>query len=286
MQQYDKASSVRPFVKWVGGKRLSLPKLMSFVPEHIETYVEPFVGGGAMFFAIKFERAIINDSNSELINAYRVIRDDVDGLIEILKEMPYNLEFFKEIRAWDRDKESFLKRSNTERAARLIYLLKTCFNGLYRVNRKNFFNTPFGKADNPTICDVATLNAVHEYLNTHNVEICNESYDEVLKRVPENSFVYMDPPYAPLSVTSSFTSYQPGQWGDSDQRDLARNCDLLNKRKIKFMESNSTASICFDLYRHYQISTMDATRRINAQGNGRGAIKELVITNYDPMKIK
>ncbi len=286
MQQYNKDSTVKPFVKWVGGKRLSLPKLMKFVPEHIDTYVEPFVGGGAMLFAIKFKRAIINDSNEELINAYRTIRDDVDALIEILRDMPYELEFFKEVRAWDRDKESFYKRSNTERAARLIYLLKTCFNGLYRVSKKNYFNTPFGKAANPTICDIPTLKAVHEFLNTHDIEICNEGYDTVLKRIPDDSFVYLDPPYAPLSTTSSFTSYQPGQWLDEDQCILADHCKMLNKRKIKFMQSNSTAPICFNLYKRYQINTLDSIRRINAQGDGRGAIKELVITNYDPLKIK
>ncbi len=286
MQQYDRASSVRPFVKWVGGKRRSLPKLMTFVPEHIETYVEPFVGGGAMLFALKFKRAIINDSNKELINAYRTIRNDVKGLIEILKDMPYELEYFKQVRAWDRDKDAFYKRSNTERAARLIYLLKTCFNGLYRVNRKNFFNTPFGKLNNPLICDVDTLMAVHEFLNTHDVEICNDDYSEILKRIPEDSFVYLDPPYAPLSMTSSFTSYQPGQWLDDDQRYLAEQCNILDIRKIKFMQSNSTAPICFDLYKHYQINTLDATRCINAQINSRGAIKELVITNYDPLKVK
>lgn len=286
MQQYDRVSSVRPFVKWVGGKRRSLPKLMNFVPQHIDTYVEPFVGGGAMLFAIKFKRAIINDSNEELINAYRTIRDDLDGLIEILRDMPYELEFFKKVRAWDRDKEAFYKRSNTERAARLIYLLKTCFNGLYRVSKKNYFNTPFGKLNNPLICDVETLTAVNDFLNTHDIEICNEGYDTVLERIPDDSFVYLDPPYAPLSTTSSFTSYQPGQWGDSDQRILAHHCDKLNKRKIKFMQSNSTAPICFDLYKHYQINTLDATRCINSQVNSRGAIKELVITNYDPLKIK
>ncbi len=286
MQQYNRESSVRPFVKWVGGKRRSLPKLMNFVPEHIETYVEPFVGGGAMLFAIKFKRAIINDCNEELINAYRTIRDDLDGLIEILKDMPYELEYFKEVRAWDRDKEAFYKRPNTERAARLIYLLKTCFNGLYRVNKKNIFNTPFGKLNNPLICDVETLTAVHEFLNTHDIEICNESYDTVLERIPDNSFVYLDPPYAPLSVTSSFTSYQPGEWTDEDQYLLAEHCKKLHKRKIKFMQSNSTAPICFNLYKHYQINTLDATRCISSQTNARGAIKELVITNYDPLKIK
>ena len=285
MQEYDKRNCVTPFIKWLGGKRRSLPRLMKFVPEHISTYVEPFVGGGAMLFALKFDRAVINDSNVELMNAYRVIRDDVDNLIAILKDMPYDLEFFKEIRAWDHEAD-FLMRPRVERAARLIYLLKTCFNGLYRVSKKNYFNTPFGKFTNPKICDVETLKAVNEFLNTKNVEICCQSYEEVLKDIPKDSFVYLDPPYAPLSATSSFTSYQSGNWGDSDQRILAHHCDQLNARGIKFMESNSTALICFNLYKKYEINTLDAKRYINSVGTGRGAIKELVITNYDPAKIK
>lgn len=281
MQVYDKAHTVDPFVKWVGGKRRSLKHLMNYVPEHISTYVEPFVGGGAMLFALKFDRAIINDSNAELINAYCVIRDDVDELIKILKDMPHNLEFFKEVRAWDREK-NFLERPRVERAARLIYLLKTCFNGLYRVSKKNYFNTPFGKIKNPNICNVESLMAVHDFLNTRNIEIMCCDYEDMIDTIPDDSFVYLDPPYAPLSSTSFFTSYQPGEWGDLEQRSLAWHCAQLDKRKIKFMQSNSTAPICFELYKKYQINTLDAKRYINSVATGRGSIKELVITNYDP----
>ena len=280
MQIYDKENSVKPFVKWVGGKGRNLKNLFKFVPEHISTYVEPFVGGGAMLFALKFDKAIINDSNSELINAYCIIRDDVNELIRLLKDMPYELEFYKEIRAWDREQD-FLNRASVERAARFIYLLKTCFNGLYRVSKKNYFNTPFGKFVNPNICNVENLMAVHEFLNTHDIEIRCGNYEDLIDLIPKDSFVYFDPPYAPISSTSNFTSYQPGQWGDLEQRNLARHCDELNRRKIKFMESNSTAQICFDLYKKYQINTLDAKRYINAVGTGRGNIKELVITNYD-----
>lgn len=284
MQQFDQDKVVKPFVKWVGGKRRSLPVLMRFVPRRITTYVEPFVGGGAMFFALDFQKAIINDSNSELMSAYLAIRDHLDELKALLRSFKYEKGMYEEIRAWDRDEENFAARPAVEHAARLIYLIKTCFNGLYRVNKNNFFNTPFGKLVNPNICDEPVLDAVHEYLTSRQVDINNISYSELLDKIPGDAFVYLDPPYAPLSTTSSFTSYQPGTWTDDDQRELGKFCDELDRRGIKFMQSNSTAPIIFDIYKKYHIDTLDAMRSINSKGNGRGAIKELVITNYDPLQ--
>ncbi|MGN0908505.1 MAG: DNA adenine methylase [Succinivibrio sp.] len=280
MQLLD-PNAPKPFVKWVGGKRRSLPVLLSYLPERIDTYVEPFVGGGAMLFAVKFKRAVINDCNEELICAYKAIRDNLEELKALLKTFRYEKEMFMEIRGWDREEGFRSKHSEVERAARLIYLLKTCFNGLYRVNSKNYFNTPFGRLVNPTICDEPTLEACHRFLNEKEVEIRCGDYRDLLGQIPESSFVYLDPPYAPLTPTSSFTSYQMGVWNDKDQEDLRNFCRALDDRGIRFMESNSTAPLCFDLYKEFKISTLDAKRFINSVGTKRGAIKELVITNFE-----
>ncbi len=281
MQELDPTHAVNPFVKWVGGKRRSLPKLMRYVPRNISTYVEPFVGGGAMFFALKFKRALINDSNPELMAAYKVLKDKPYELIELLKTFKFDKENYMAIRSWDKEKD-FSKRSDVEHAARLIYLLKTCFNGLYRVSSKNYFNTPMGKfSGEPKICNEESLLAVHNYLKQNDTEIRCCSYVELFKDIPDDAFVYLDPPYAPLSKTSSFTSYQSQVWNDSAQRTLAFFCTELDKRGIRFMQSNSTAPICFELYKKFNITTLNAKRYINSDGAGRGDIKELVITNYD-----
>lgn len=278
MQIFDPLSP-KPFVKWVGGKRRSLPVLLSYVPDVVDTYVEPFVGGGAMLFAMRFKRAIINDSNEELICAYKAVRDDLEGLKKLLKTFRYDKEMFTEIRAWDREKD-FVKRPIVERGARLIYLIKTGFNGLYRVNRRNYFNVPFGRLSNPNICDEPVLEACHRFLNEKEVEICCTDYSRLKDVIPDDAFVYLDPPYAPLNKTSSFTSYQLAVWTDRDQERLRDFCVKLDMRGIRFMESNSTAPVCFELYKRFNISTLDAKRMINSVGTKRGAIKELVITNF------
>lgn len=278
MQIFDPLSP-KPFVKWVGGKRRSLPVLLSYVPDVVDTYVEPFVGGGAMLFAMRFKRAIINDSNEELICAYKAVRDDLEGLKKLLKTFRYDKEMFTEIRAWDREKD-FVKRSIVERGARLIYLIKTGFNGLYRVNRRNYFNVPFGRLSNPNICDEPVLEACHRFLNEKEVEICCTDYSRLKDVIPDDAFVYLDPPYAPLNKTSSFTSYQLAVWTDRDQERLRDFCVKLDMRGIRFMESNSTAPVCFELYKRFNISTLDAKRLINSVVTKRGAIKELVITNF------
>ncbi len=278
MQIFDPLSP-KPFVKWVGGKRRSLPVLLSYVPDVVDTYVEPFVGGGAMLFAMRFKRAIINDSNEELICAYKAVRDDLEGLKKLLKTFRYDKEMFTEIRAWDREKD-FVKRPIVERGARLIYLIKTGFNGLYRVNRRNYFNVPFGRLSNPNICDEPVLEACHRFLNEKEVEICCTDYSRLKDVIPDDAFVYLDPPYAPLNKTSSFTSYQLAVWTDRDQERLRDFCVKLDMRGIRFMESNSTAPVCFELYKRFNISTLDAKRLINSVVTKRGAIKELVITNF------
>ncbi|MBQ9274612.1 MAG: DNA adenine methylase [Succinivibrio sp.] len=272
-------SDVRPFVKWVGGKGKSVPKLKAFIPKDIEVYVEPCVGGGAMYFGLQFQQAIINDSNSELINAYVQIRDNLEGMLSYLKDMHYDKEQFLEIRAWDRSKD-FYDRDPAQRAARFIYLNKTCYNGLYRVSKRNYFNTPFGRYTNPVIIDLKNLQAVRDYLKERPTEILNDDYWELLDRIPRHAFVYIDPPYHPISETSFFTSYVPGAWGTEDQQRLAQFCEELDRRGIRFMESNSTAPLIRTLYAGFRISTITAARLVNSKVEGRNEVEELVITNY------
>ena len=202
----------QPFVKWVGGKRGLLSQIIPLIPKEFNNYFEPFVGGGALFFELyslgllKDKKVYLFDINSELINAYNIVKNSPSELIKNLKEFKekHSKEFYYEIRAWDRD-ESFLQRSEIERASRFIYLNKTCFNGLYRVNSKGYHNVPIGSYKNPNICDELVIYNASEALQ--NAIILNSSYKDVILHVKENDFVYFDPPYYPLTPTSSFTSY-------------------------------------------------------------------------------
>ncbi len=279
MQTFGDKPTVRPFIKWVGGKRRILNKLLPFVPKNIETYVEPFVGSGAMYFNLTFKKAIINDLNYELICAYKQIRDDVESLQHLLNTFSYDKEEFYKVRAWDRE-PNFKDRPQIEHAARIIFLLKTCYNGLYRVNSKNYFNTPFGSFKNPKICDEKNLLACSQYINQHPTKIYNLNYHELIKLIPKNSFVYLDPPYHPVNETSYFTSYQPGVWTHKEQIELFEFCKKLDKRGIKFMQSNSSADFILDLYKDFNIHFIEAPRSINSVATERGVVKESVIVNY------
>lgn len=274
-----KEDIVTPFIKWAGGKRRTLPQLLFYMPETISSYVEPFVGSGCLYFAVNAPTSIINDSNVELINTYMQIKDNLPELKEILKSYPHDKDFFLKIRALDRE-EKFLDLPKVERAARFIYLIKTCYNGLYRVNSKNYFNTPFGKYTNPKICDETILDAASAYMKRNKTQIYCGSFQDLLDKISPDAFVYMDPPYHPLNKTS-FTSYQPTDWTQEDDYKLFDFCNELNKRNIKFMLSNSTAPFIIDLYREYNMTMINATRTINASGTTRGHLKELIITNYD-----
>lgn len=280
MHIHNQYKDLKPFTKWVGGKSSSVPSLLEFIPEKISTYVEPFVGCGALFFSLDFERAIINDVNSELMNTYEVIRSNVGELEFYLSTLIYDRKLFEKIRAWDRE-EDFLKRPKVERAARFIYLMKTCYNGLYRVSRKNYFNTPFGNHTSPNICDVPTLNACSRFLNHAEVSILNQDYKELLDRIPEDAFVYLDPPYSPVSKTASFTSYQSEEFTQTAQHELYEFCMKLHERGIRFMLSNSDVEEMRTLYGRFNISELDVLRRVNSNTRRRNAVKELVITNYD-----
>jgi DNA adenine methylase len=273
---------VSPFLKWVGGKRQLMPSIVALLPKNISSYdyVEPFIGGGAVLFNLQPKNAVINDFNTELINVYNVIKNELDGLIIDLKKHKNNSDYFYELRSLDRN-DDFKKLSQIQRASRIIYLNKTCFNGLYRVNNAGEFNAPFGRYKNPNIVNEPTLKAVNKFLNTNNITINNGDYTAVLKDTTEKSFVYLDPPYHPISESSNFTGYIQGGWNIYDQIELRKACDELHKKGVKFLLSNSSADFIKDQYKDYNISIVKANRAINSDGANRGEVDELLIRNYE-----
>ena len=288
---------IKPFLKWAGGKRQLLSEIKKYIPKDFQnyTYYEPFAGAGAVFFGLQPEKAVINDSNEQLINAYNAIKNSVSELVQLLKNYEKNNDknFYYNIRDLDRDPESFRRLSNTEKAARFIYLNKTCYNGLYRVNSKGFFNVPYGKYDNPAICEEKVLYQISGYLNSNMIGIsCGDFEDAVsplLKQSAEkNSFVYFDPPYH-SEGNKNFTSYQADGFDESQQERL---CDLiikLTKNKIKCLLSNSDTDFIRELYLHrsfqcdknfFEIITVQAKRAINSKASGRGIVNEILVKNW------
>ena len=278
----SKNKLVSPFLKWVGGKRQLIPAIMEHLPKNINNlnYYEPFIGGGALFFHLQPQNAFINDFNEELINVYNVIKNNLPELISDLKKHKNEADYFYEIRSLDRS-EKFQDLSQVERASRVIFLNKTCFNGLYRVNNAGEFNAPFGRYKNPNIVNEPTLKAVNKFLNNSNVRISSGDYSEILESADENSFVYFDPPYHPISESSNFTGYVQGGWNIYDQIRLRELCDELHDRGVKFLLSNSSAQFIRDQYENYAVTTVKATREINSNGADRGEIDEVLIKNYE-----
>lgn len=279
----SKDTKLSPILKWVGGKRQLLHEIIPLIPEDVSTYVEPFVGGGAVLFEYKPHKAIINDLNEELINVYRVIKDSPEDLIEILiKHKEYNTkDYFYKIRSLDRQDDYLEKFSKVERAARTIYLNKTCYNGLYRVNSKGHFNTPYGRYKNPNIVNEQLILEMSDYFNKKDIRIMNVDYKEALKYLRKGTFIYFDPPYLPISPSSSFTGYTENGFNLEHQIELKEQCDKLNKRGIRFLLSNSDHPIIRDLYKDYHIKTIQAKRTINSKANKRGEINEVLVFNYD-----
>lgn len=282
MVAFRKNTEVSPFLKWVGGKRQLLPEIACLLPSDIEKYhyFEPFVGGGAVLFFLQPENATINDSNAELINVYNVVKSNIEGLLTELKKHKNEAEYFYSIRNLDRQ-SNFKNLPEVFRASRLIYLNKTCFNGLYRVNNAGEFNAPFGRYSNPNIINETTLRAVSKFLNNKKIKIKNEDYSATLKNCPKKSFIYLDPPYHPLSESSNFTGYIQGGWNMYDQIELKKACDELTNRGIPFMQSNSSADFIKELYKDYNVKIVKAKRAINSNGANRGEIDEVIIRNYE-----
>lgn len=266
----------RPFVKWVGGKTQLLKRYTSLVPRAPwNRYYEPFVGGGAMYFHFKPERAVLNDVNGELANAYRVVRDEVSELIVALGNHVYDKDHYYAVRDQDPD-----HLSHVERAARTIFLNRTGFNGLYRVNKKGLFNVPFGRYTDPTICDAPNLNACSEQLAQ--AEFRSEDFAAACRDARRGDFVYLDPPYAPVSPTSDFTSYSAGGFGFDEQARLRDLLVRLHRRGVRFMLSNSDAPGLRSLYERagWNVIRVRAGRAINSKTTRRGKVYELVVRNY------
>ena len=291
----------RPFVKWAGGKGQLLEQLDTLLPNDFAqredlVYVEPFVGGGAMLFHVlakypNIKRAIINDANSELIDAYKTIKTNPEELIRRLSKLQEEFgkcvteELQQDMYLKLRDKFNSRKSDALEMSSLFIFLNKTCFNGLYRVNSKGEFNVPFGKAKNPTICDadnIRTLNRVFQ-----KVTILNCDFEDVMKSVKGKAFFYFDPPYRPLTRSSAFTAYAKGGFNDDEQRRLAQFCRKLDRAGHQWMLSNSDPhnvdpddDFFEELYQGFDIKRVVASRAINSKGDGRGKIAELAIRNY------
>ena len=266
-----------PIVKWIGGKRQLMFELLKNMPENYNRYFEPFIGGGALFFELQPDNAYTSDMNEELINLYQVVRDNVGELITDLQKHDISKEYFMEIRNIDRTEE-YENWSDVKKASRFIYLNRTCFNGMYRVNSKGEFNVPFGHYKNPRILDENNLINCSNLLQR--TEIKHADFSEILKKVKKGDFVYFDPPYVPLSETSSFTSYTKDGFDMDMQFKLRDVCDELDTMGVKFLLSNSDTKLVNELYENYNIKKVFASRQINANADGRGKITEVLVRNY------
>jgi DNA adenine methylase len=274
----------QPFLKWAGGKGQLLDQYEPYFPQTpMRGYYEPFVGSGAVFFHLRergvFETYCLSDLNTELLTCYHVVRDHVEDLITRLREHKahHSRDYYYAIRSRDRD-PSWADVSPIERAARLIYLNKTCYNGLWRVNQQGFFNVPMGRYVNPDIANVERLRAASHALQ--GVELAVSGFEAVIEKARSGDFVYFDPPYHPLSRTASFTSYAREDFGEEEQRKLARVFAELDGRDCRVMLSNSDTPFVRELYRDYRVETVTARRAINSAKGKRGAITEVVVVNY------
>ena len=267
----------RPFLKWAGGKTQLLPALLKRAPTSCNRYLEPFLGGGALYFAMQPKAAYLADFNPELINCFEVVRSNLAELKEELKKYRYDKEMFYEVRELDRQAD-YSSTSPVARAARFIYLNKTCFNGLYRVNSKGHFNVPFGAYKDPTILDVPNLTACSNALQS--AVLKTGSFEEIDDVAEKGDLVYFDPPYAPSSETSDFTQYVSGGFDESSQELLLVTCLKLHQKGVKWMLSNSNTNIIQELYRGFKVETVEASRAINSKAEKRGPILELIIRNY------
>jgi len=277
---------VMPVLKWVGGKRQLLPEIKKYMPSINKnvTYYEPFVGGGAVLFELQPDKAVINDVNRDLIDVYRVIKDNVEDLITELQKDKYlnTSEAFYNIRELDRKPKKFNNLTGVEKAARILYLNKTCFNGLYRVNSIGEFNSPFGRYKNPNIINAAGLRAVSKYFNDANITFLSGDFESTVKGIKKGSVVYFDPPYAPISKTSNFTGYNESGFGEEEQKRLKRLCDRLTEKGVHILLSNSDCEFIRELYsdkEKYEIISVKAKRAINSVGNLRGEVSEVLIKN-------
>lgn len=270
-------SKARPILKWAGGKTQLLPDLVAHAPTEFAAYHEPFVGGGALFFELatlgRLGSAYLSDINPALIDVYLAVRDGVDEVIGLLKQYRHNETSFYQIRAQDPRKMGL-----AERAARIIYLNKTCYNGLFRENKSGQFNVPFGRYKNPTICDEPNLLAVSQILQR--VDIDSRPFSSVLDVARPGDLVYFDPPYHPVSSTASFTAYARNGFNERDQILLRDVFATLSQKGVQVMLSNSDMPFIRELYEGYPIARVYAARYVNSKASARGKVPEVIVYNY------
>jgi DNA adenine methylase len=271
--QTPPARKAKPIVKWAGGKTRLLGELGKRMPPAFGRYFEPFFGGGAVFFSLAPHDATLSDINEELIILYRCVRDDVDGLIRELQHHPYEKDHYYWMRSLDP-----ATLTSLERAARTLYLNRTCFNGLYRVNRRGQFNVPMGRYQNPTICDPDKLGRASQALT--DVDIEHAGFAEMMTRPVAGDLVYFDPPYQPISKTANFTSYTAGAFGEDDQARLAATFTDLTNSGVHCMLSNSDTPLIRELYKDFRVDVVLAPRLISRKASGRRPVREVIVRNY------
>jgi len=276
---------VKPYLKWAGGKRQLLAEIKKHLPENIYdyTYYEPFVGAGAVFFDLQPTKAVINDFNGQLILTYTVIKENVEDLIALLKKhlKKNSKEHFNKIRNMDRDTSEFNALTDAEKAARMIFLNKTCYNGLYRVNSKGIFNVPYGRYKNPAICEDTVLRQISAYLNSNDISILNNDFERAVSTANKKSFIYFDPPYHSPDKTN-FTGYQANGFNENEQERLCNVIKKMTNRGIKCLLSNSDTEYIRKLYDYdvFDIISVQAKRKINSNSARRGFVNEVLIKNW------
>lgn len=292
MRKIERIENLAPIVQWVGGKRQLLKTIVPLLPKKIDLYVEPFLGGGALLFELQPSKAIINDFNRELMNLYSTVRESPEELLRVLREHNKRncKSYYCEIRNLDRDSEAFERLSSAERAARIAYLNKTCFNGLFRVNQKGQFNSSYGSNSNPNIINKLGILAMHNYFKEQDIRLLAGDYKDALevalKEIEEESiedtFVYLDPPYMPAKGIEGVVKYTSKGFDFNDQIELKEYCDKLNDNGVKFMLSNSDTPETRELYKDYNIRIIKANRRVNSDATKRGNVNEILVLNYIP----
>ena len=279
----EETKALRPFVKWAGGKTQLLDRLHTYMPKTYNNYFEPFIGGGSFFLNIAPKKATINDFNAELVCAYKCFQND--ELFESLKnelkkhELNHSEEYYYQIRSMDKE-EGFLTLPIYVRAARMIYLNKSCFNGLYRVNSKGFFNVPSGRKKKVVTFDEENFDSLREYFRNNDIMILNGDFEDAVKNAKAGDFVYFDPPYDVIENKNSFTSYAKNDFGKDEQIRLAKLYKKLNDKGVLVMLSNHNTAFINELYKDFNIHVVNAKRMINSKADGRGDVEEVIITNY------
>jgi DNA adenine methylase len=284
-QQYRQiVSSPKPFVKWAGGKRQLLPEIEKHLPEKFNCYFEPFLGGGALLFHLLDEnqklKGYVSDLNSDLVLAYVTIRDKIEDLLKSLQK--HSDKYFSNSKNYYYSIRETNPKSQVEKVSRLLFLNRTCFNGLYRVNSKGKFNVPLGRYSNPNIVQEENLRAVHHFLNKNKISIKCQDFATTVDNAKKGDFVYFDPPYQPVSKTANFTSYTNNNFGLNDLKRLAKVSSYLAKKGVKVLLSNSSSKQVSDLFskKDWNIEKIEANRAINSDSKKRTGHFELLIKNY------